>query len=210
MPSVGGYTSNMFLFLLSLVVLAKITYQAQPLTAKDIIDEINKFRTAVATGKSANNKNTFLPQSDQMFKLEANEDLAKIAMLLTMMCDDSTVQAPYSSVYYRSRKAVDKTVVDNALTYWYETAEQYMDQKATYKASLKDFAEVVYYKSTRVGCVVAPFNCTTGKLYGFACVFNNRKRGTYHNTNHSFDNCKHHSVYGSCNLYDVFKYQFRN
>ncbi|WKX88507.1 hypothetical protein Q1695_008278 [Nippostrongylus brasiliensis] len=109
-------------------------------------------------------------------------------MMLTLMCDDvQPPPAPNSYVYYRSEshedfirhnlrtgKTVDNAVVDGALLYWYNLADNNMDANATYTSILNGFAQVIYYKSTYAGCAVAPLPCSYGKPNGFACVFNNQ------------------------------------
>ncbi|VDL76706.1 unnamed protein product [Nippostrongylus brasiliensis] len=111
----------------------------------EIIGMINDFRRAIAKGEDTSTppNPSSLPTTGQMFQLEENEDLDKRALLLTMMCDNvQPPPAPYSYVYYRSRKAVDNTVISSALDYWYLTAENNnMDNNATYTADLKNFAQ---------------------------------------------------------------------
>ncbi|WKX88508.1 hypothetical protein Q1695_008278 [Nippostrongylus brasiliensis] len=171
MPSVGGYTSNMFRILLSLIILQAIETQA----TLDIVGKINKLRTAIATGQDAQKNKLYMPQSDQMFKLVYDADLTRQAMMLTLMCDDvQPPPAPNSYVYYRTGKTVDNAVVDGALLYWYNLADNNMDANATYTSILNGFAQVIYYKSTYAGCAVAPLPCSYGKPNGFACVFNNQ------------------------------------
>ncbi|WKX88522.1 hypothetical protein Q1695_008284 [Nippostrongylus brasiliensis] len=168
----------MFILLLSLVILQATEAQQGSPNSTEIIGMINDFRRAIAKGEDTSTppNPSSLPTTGQMFQLEENEDLDKRALLLTMMCDNvQPPPAPYSYVYYRSRKAVDNTVISSALDYWYLTAENNnMDNNATYTADLKNFAQVIYYKSTVAGCAVAPFTCSGNRPYGFACVFNNQ------------------------------------
>ncbi|VDL75060.1 unnamed protein product [Nippostrongylus brasiliensis] len=151
MPSVGGYSSNMFRILLSLIILQAIETQATlglqapisdiPLLT-DIVGKINKLRTAIATGQDAQKNKLYMPQSDQMFKLVYDADLTRQAMMLTLMCDDvQPPPAPNSYVYYRSGKTVDNAVVDGALLYWYNLADNNMDANATYTSILNGFAQ---------------------------------------------------------------------
>ncbi|VDL76705.1 unnamed protein product [Nippostrongylus brasiliensis] len=234
LPFIGSYASNMFLLLLSLVVLqAAEAQQATPATGQEIIGMINDFRRAIAKGEDPNAAPSSLPTTGQMFKLEPDNDLIKRAVALTLVCDDVqsplAPPAPYSYVYYRPIIGEALYPVDNTIKGCPTGAGSTTCPPVDNKASACDDGLCVPDKGmTFPLCCEVLQLCTykhemhcscdeyhlKAECYGYNVMEEKNidvasfKRGTYHSTNHSFNNCKHHSVYGSSNLC-VFVYVFK-
>ncbi|KAK6032145.1 SCP-like protein [Ostertagia ostertagi] len=143
------------------------------------VELMNGYRAQIAKGQLGASGGT-LPSTLNMFALEADTYFEYIAEYNVIGCPSSASFIPqgtlnyYSSLFFDG--ATEKLLVSQAVGMWRSEAYQYaLDSQVTYNnQKLQNFANMIYYKSTKVGCAYQKCDATgtTPAMYAVACAFN--------------------------------------
>uniref|UniRef100_A0A7I4XT78 SCP domain-containing protein n=1 Tax=Haemonchus contortus TaxID=6289 RepID=A0A7I4XT78_HAECO len=142
------------------------------------IELINGMREKVAKGDLSTSYGP-LPSSSQMFQVEYSPELEVYAQINTIQCQNENYTPPGSSMsYYRFYETPGKnlsniTVINLALASWMqEILNTNFGSQFTYtNQNMKNFANMIYYKSTKAGCSYQSCSNLTSPVAVVACVF---------------------------------------
>ncbi|VDO51590.1 unnamed protein product [Haemonchus placei] len=140
---------------------------------------INEYRQTVANG-SAFDMSGNLPSTLSMFQLKGDDTLSLMALTTVFSCNVSNpkVQPGYSfngySISYLPSSMDPTTILEIALAQWEQEPLLYGigDNVVYSNTKLKEWANMVYYKSTKVGCYYNLCNTTGPTTQAIACLFN--------------------------------------
>uniref|UniRef100_W6NVT1 SCP extracellular domain containing protein n=1 Tax=Haemonchus contortus TaxID=6289 RepID=W6NVT1_HAECO len=143
------------------------------------IELINGFREKVAKG-DLSTSNGPLPSSLQMFQVEYSPELEVYAQINTIQCQTENFTPPRSSMNYYTfyetpgENLSNITVINLALASWMqEILNTNFGSQVTYtNQNMKDFANMIYYKSTKAGCAYQQCNQPAPPRAVVACIFN--------------------------------------
>ncbi|XGW24660.1 hypothetical protein V3C99_006245 [Haemonchus contortus] len=143
-----------------------------------IIKLINEMRAKVAAGDISTLYGP-LPSSLHMFQLEYSPELEVYAKINTIQCQTQNYTPPGSSMsYYMSYETPSDnlsniTVIKLALASWMqEILNTNFGSQFTYtNQNMKNFANMIYYKSTKAGCSYQSCSNLTSPVAVVACVF---------------------------------------
>ncbi|XGW24363.1 hypothetical protein V3C99_006068 [Haemonchus contortus] len=151
---------------------------AKSVTAQ-AVQMINEYRQSVANG-TAFNMSGYLPSTVSMFQLKADDKLTLAALETVFTCNLSNPSVPpgesfngYNISYYPSSLNAS-TMFNIALAKWEEEPIRYGigDSVVYSNTKLKEWANMVYYKSTEVGCYYNLCNTSRSIMHAIACYFN--------------------------------------
>uniref|UniRef100_A0A7I4XT75 SCP domain-containing protein n=1 Tax=Haemonchus contortus TaxID=6289 RepID=A0A7I4XT75_HAECO len=181
----GSSYSTMFLLTLVLLLhlLAEGSSQIIPIANKEqseyIVNLINEMRAKVANGDISTSYGP-LPSSLHMFQLEYSPELEVYAKINTLQCQNENFTPSGSSMNYYtiyetpSDNLNNITVINLALASWMEEIlNTNFGSQVTYtNQNMQDFANMMYYKSTKAGCAYQECNQPAPPRAVVACIFN--------------------------------------
>ncbi|XGW24666.1 hypothetical protein V3C99_006249 [Haemonchus contortus] len=143
------------------------------------IELINGYREKVAKGDLSTSSGS-LPSSLQMFQVEYSPELEVYAKINTIQCQPENFTPPGSSMsyytYYETpgNNPSNITLINLALAYWMdEMLNTNFGSQVTYtNQNIQDFANMIYYKSTKAGCAYQQCNQIAPPRVVVACIFN--------------------------------------
>nr|CDJ84047.1 SCP extracellular domain containing protein [Haemonchus contortus] len=156
------------------------TTKATTISQSDyIIKLINEMRAKVAAGDISTLYGP-LPSSLHMFQLESSPELKVYAEINTIQCQTqkyipSGSSMNYYTFYETPGNNLNKTIVINlALATWMEEIlHTNFGTQVTYtNQTLQEFANMIYYKSTKAGCAYQQCNQPAPPRAVVACIFN--------------------------------------
>ncbi|XGW24669.1 hypothetical protein V3C99_006251 [Haemonchus contortus] len=178
------------MFLLTLVLLLHLLAEGSsqyvpnvPISEKEqseyIVNLINEMRAKVANGDISTSYGP-LPSSLHMFQLEYSPELEVYAQINTIQCQPenftpSGSSMSYYTFYQTPGNYLNKTTVINlALACWMqEILYTNFGNQVTYtNQNIEDFANMIYYKSTKAGCAYQECNQIEPPRAVVACIFN--------------------------------------
>ncbi|XGW24668.1 hypothetical protein V3C99_006251 [Haemonchus contortus] len=178
------------MFLLTLVLLLHLLAEGSsqyvpnvPISEKEqseyIVNLINEMRAKVANGDISTSYGP-LPSSLHMFQLESNIDMIIDAKLNAFECVNFNYASVGASINFYSLYETPSdnlnniTVINLALASWMEVIlNTNFDSQVTYtNQDLQEFANMMYYKSTKAGCAYQECNQPAPAVAVVACVFN--------------------------------------
>ncbi|KAK5964712.1 hypothetical protein GCK32_009291 [Trichostrongylus colubriformis] len=154
--------------------------------------QLNELRQSIANGsapKPGNGyrpdpANGYLPSSSAMFTLTRDAWLASVAQANAFDCitpDNPALGMGASMNYYMggaspSDTIDEKEMVDNALAQWKQEPYLYgsmgLNDDVIYRYQIiENFANIIYYQSTKFGCHLKICNVTHAVLTALVCVF---------------------------------------
>ncbi|XGW24657.1 hypothetical protein V3C99_006243 [Haemonchus contortus] len=143
------------------------------------VQMMNEYRQTVANGTAFDMSGT-LPSTLSMFQLKGDDSLTLMALTTIFTCNvtNPSVQPGYSyngyTISYLPPGIGSSTIFDIALAQWEEEPLLYgVGENVVYSnTKLKEWANMVYYKSTKVGCYYNFCNLTGPPTHAIACLFN--------------------------------------